>query len=296
MQIVIRPMTAADVPVVGKLIAVAFNDVFQRHGFPAPWPEPQEAEVVPSLYASYPGARGFVAQRDGRVVGSGFALVRGDNAGIGPVSVAPEAQGSGAGRAIMECLLEEVRDCSSVRLIQEAFNTVSFSLYSKLGFVVRDVAPLLVAENPQPKPPANPPAVRPMTPSDLESVAALDERLTGMCRQRDFALLLGFASQLVCERDGRLTGFLCRAPFGDSTLLAPAAAEELDDLKALLCRVVQLPGPRLTHLRPTASQPEVLRYVFDSGFVISNIGTYMVRGEWQPPRGAHLMAMFPEAI
>lgn len=292
----VRPVTAADVSAVGEVIAVAFNDVFRRHGFPAPWPEPQAAGIVPSLYISYPGARGIVAQRDGRVVGLGFVLIRGDKAGIGPVAVAPEEQGSGAGRAIMERLLEEVRDCSSVRLIQEAFNNVSFSLYSKLGFVVRDVAPLLVAENPRPKPAANPPTVRLMTPADLESVAALDARLTGMQRQPDIALLLGFARQLVCERDGRLTGFLCRVSFGDNTLLAPAAAEELDDLKALLCRAVQLPGPRLTHLRLTARQHEVLRYVLDAGFVISNVGTYMVRGEWQPPRGAHLMAMFPEAI
>jgi len=55
-------------------------------------------------------------------------------------------------------------------------------------------------------------------------------------------------------------------------------------------------GGGLSHLWPSASQHDSLRYVFDSGFVISNIGTYMVRGEWQPPRGAHLMAMFPEAI
>ena len=296
MVVSIRPIAAADVSAVGEIIAVAFNDVFQRHGFPTPWPDPQAALIMPSLYISYPGARGFVAQRDGRVVGSGFALIRGDNAGIGPVSVAPEAQGSGAGRAIMERLLEEVRDCSSVRLIQEAFNNISFSLYSKLGFVVRDVAPLLVAEDPQPRPSANPPTVRPMTPADLDSVAVLDERITGMRRRADFAYLLSLASQLVSERGGRLTGFLCRALLGDATLVAPAAAEELDDLKGLLCQAMQLPGPRLTHLRLTASQPEVLRYVFDAGFVISNVGTYMVRGEWQPPRGAHLMAMFPEAI
>jgi len=292
----IRPMTEADVPAVGEIIAVAFNDVFQRHGFPAPWPEAQAAEVVPSLYVTYPGARGFVAQRDGQVVGLGFLYVRGDTAGIGWVAVAPEAQGSGAGRAIMERLLEEARDCSSVRLIQDAFNNVSFSLYTKLGFVVRDVAPLLVAEDPRPRPPASPSAVRPMTPADLESVAALEARLTGMRRQADYALLLPFRRQLVCERDGRTTGFLCRIPAADAILLGPAAGEQLDDLKALLCGAVELPGPRLTELRLTASQPELLRYVFDSGFVISNIGTYMVRGEWQPPRGAHLMAMFPEAI
>ena len=296
MAISVRPVTAADVSAVGEIIAVAFNDVFQRHGFPAPWPQLQAAEIVPSVYVSYPGVRGFVAQRDGRVVGSGFVLIRGDKAGIGPVAIAPEAQGSGAGRAIMERLLEEARDCSSVRLIQEAFNNVSFSLYSKLGFVPREVAPLLVAEDPRPKPAANSAAVRPMTPVDLEAVAALDARLTGMRRQPEYALLLGLGRQLVCERDGRLTGFLCRVSAGDSTLLGPAAAEGLDDLKGLLCEAAQLPGPRPIYLRLVASQHEVLRYVFDAGFVISNIGTYMVRGEWQPPRGAHLMAMFPEAI
>jgi len=55
-------------------------------------------------------------------------------------------------------------------------------------------------------------------------------------------------------------------------------------------------GGEPSHLRPAASQPELLRYVFDARFVISNVGTYMVRGGWHPPRGAHLMAMFPEAI
>jgi GNAT superfamily N-acetyltransferase len=296
MGISVRPVTAADVPAVGQVIAVAFNDVCQRHGFPSPWPRPETAELMTGFYVSYPEARGFVAECDGRLVGSGFAHIRGDKAGIGPVTVAPGAQGSGAGRAIMERLLEETRECSSVRLIQDAFNNVSFSLYSKLGFVPREVVARFVADHPRPAPSANSLAVRDMTTTDLESVAALDEQKTGMRRHPDFALLLSLGAQLVCERDGRLTGFLCRVPADDECMLGPGTAETLDDLWALLCEAVRVPGPARVRFWVTARQHELLRYAFDAGFLISSLSTYMVKGEWQPPEGPHFMAMFPEAI
>lgn len=289
-------MTVADVPAVGQVIAVAFNDVCQRHGFPPPWPRPETAELMTSFYVGYPEARGFVAENDGRLVGSGFAHVRADKAGIGPVTVAPEAQGSGAGRAIMERLLEETRECSSVRLIQDAFNNVSFSLYSKLGFVPRDIVARFVADAPVPTPPSDSLAVREMIAVDLDSVAALDEQRTGMRRHPDFALLLSLGSQSVCERNGRLTGFLCRVPAADECMLGPGAAETLDDLWALVCEAVRLSGPARVRMWVTASQHELLRRVFESGFAISSLSTYMVKGEWQPPPGPHFMAMFPEAI
>jgi len=292
----VRPMTVADVPAVGRIIAVAFNDVWQRHGFPAPWPRPETAELMTGVYVGYPEARGFVAERDGTLVGSGFAHIRGDKAGIGPVTVAPEAQSRGVGRALMARLLEEARECSSVRLIQDPFNNVSFSLYSKLGFVPRDVVARFVTEDPRPAPPGNSPAVRAMTTSDIESVAALDERKTGMRRRPDYTLLLSLGSQLVCQRDGRLTGFLCRVPTDDEVMLGPGAAESLEDLRVLLEEALRTPGPRRMRVWLTASQHELLRCVFDAGFAISSVSTYMVKGKWQPPPGPHFMAMFPEAI
>ena len=292
----VRPMTVADVPAVGQIIAEAFNDVWQRHGFPAPWPRPETAELMTGVYAGYPEARGFVAECDGTLVGSGFAHIRGDKAGIGPVTVAPEAQSRGVGRALMARLLEETGGCSSVRLIQDPFNNASFSLYSKLGFVPRDVVARFVTEDPRPAQSGNSCAVRAMTADDLESVAALDEQKTGMSRPPDYALLMSLGRQLVCQRDGCLTGFLCRVPTDDEVMLGPGAAETLDDLQALLCEALRVPGPRRMRLWLTASQHDLLRCVFDAGFVISSISTYMVKGAWQPPPGPHFMAMFPEAI
>jgi hypothetical protein len=135
-----------------------------------------------------------------------------------------------------------------------------------------------------------------MTTADLDSVAALDERKTGMRRPPDYALLMSLGSQLVCRRNGRLTGFLCRVPADEEVMLGPGAAETLDDLRALLDEALAMPGPRRMRLWLTASQHELLRCVFDAGFAISSISTYMVKGEWQPPSGPHFMAMFPEAI
>jgi len=135
-----------------------------------------------------------------------------------------------------------------------------------------------------------------MTADDLESVAALDEQKTGMSRPQDYALLMSLGSQLVCQRNGRLTGFLCRVPTDDEVMLGPGAAESLEDLRTLLEEALRVPGPRRMRLWLTASQHELLRCVFDAGFVISSISTYMVKGEWQPPPGPHFMAMFPEAI
>ncbi len=292
----VRPLVLEDAPVVGQIIAVAFNEVFRRHGFASPFSSIEVGQRLAALYASYSESQGFVAETEGRIVGSGFLHVRGDRAGIGPVTVDPSAQGVGAGRAIMQRLLEESGHCSSVRLFQDAFNNASFSLYSKLGFVARDVLVALEAEDPQPEPIPNTAEVRLMTGADLDEVTALDTRVTGLARRADFGLLLGFGSHLVCQRDGRIVGYLCRLALENESFLGPAAAEGLDDLKSLLYHAAQMPGARAARVRLFASQPESVQYAMESGYKVGTLSTYMVRGEWKPFDGVCAIAMFPEAM
>jgi hypothetical protein len=291
----VRPMVVEDALIVGEIMAGAFNEVFQRHGFPPPFPSVEAAQQLAALYAVYPESQGFVAERNGRIVGSGFVHVRGDRAGIGPVTVESSAQSSGAGRAIMDRLLGESQGCSSVRLTQEAFNIVSFSLYSKLGFVARDVILALVAQDPRPPAAANASKVRVMTAADLDEVMALDTRVTGLTRRCDLDLLLGFGTHLVCERADRVVGYLCRLPLGDVNYLGPAAAEEPGDLKGLLGHAAQMPGARAARIVLHASQPELVQYAMKSGYRVVSLSTYMVRGDWQPPNGVCAIAQFPEA-
>jgi predicted N-acetyltransferase YhbS len=292
----VRPIVLEDAPIVGEIMACAFNDVFQRHGFPPPFPSIEAGRHLAALYTVYSETQGFVAERNGRIVGSGFVNVRGDKAGIGPVTVDPKAQGSGTGRAIMYRLLEESGGCSSVRLTQDAFNNVSFSLYSKLGFVPRDVVSALAAQEPRPQAVANAGKVRLMTGADLGEVAALDTRVTGLARRCDFDLLLGFGPHLLYEHADRIVGYLCRMSIGDVDYLGPAAAAQPDDLKGLLYHVAQMTGRRAARIVLHASQPEIVQYAIDSGYAVVNLSTYMVRGDWQPPNGVCAIAQFPEAL
>ena len=73
-------------------------------------------------------------------MGSLFLDERSDVIGIGPLCVAPESQGNGIGRFLMQMAMARstARKHNCMRLMQASFNTGSFSLYAKLGFGVQE--------------------------------------------------------------------------------------------------------------------------------------------------------------
>src|SRR2546425_2480673 len=89
---------------------------------------------------AHPGFYGVVAERDGRIVGSNFLDERSAIAGVGPITVAPEAQDARVGRQLMDAVLDRANEKGfpGVRLLQAAYHNRSLSLYAKLGFEVRE--------------------------------------------------------------------------------------------------------------------------------------------------------------
>src|SRR5215204_4098113 len=61
---------------------------------------------------------------------------------IGPITVDPSVQGGGVGRQLMQAVIERARGAMGARLVQDAFNTRSYSLYASIGFDLRE--PLLL--------------------------------------------------------------------------------------------------------------------------------------------------------
>ena len=91
------------------------------------------------------------ASSSGRVVGSNF-LWEGDAvAGVGPITVDPSVQNRAVGRQLMEAVLERARQqgINAVRLVQAAYHSRSLSLYTKLGFVVREPLAVLQGQPPE---------------------------------------------------------------------------------------------------------------------------------------------------
>ncbi|HYM82927.1 MAG TPA: GNAT family N-acetyltransferase [Candidatus Dormibacteraeota bacterium] len=124
----------------GRICYEAFATVARKHGYPDDFPSVEAAaEPIRSMILD-PRFYGVVSEAEGRVVGSSFLDERAPIRGIGPVTVDPRCQDSGTGRALMRAMLDRVGETGApgVRLIQIAYHCRSLSLYTKLGFQVRE--------------------------------------------------------------------------------------------------------------------------------------------------------------
>jgi predicted N-acetyltransferase YhbS len=163
----LRPATPADAEACGRIIFEAFKGIADQHGFPWDFPSVEAGTQLATTFIAAPSIYGVVAELDGRVVGSNFMAEGDPIRGIGPITVDPAVQGSGVGRRLMEAVLERARDATGVRLVQDAFNTRSMSLYASLGFDVRE--PLLLMQGTPRSGPDGGYAVRSMTAAEISS-------------------------------------------------------------------------------------------------------------------------------
>lgn len=91
-SIVIRRAEPADAAACGRICYEAFTTLNQKFNFPPDFPEPAVAHGVISQMFSSPGFFCVVAEQDGRILGSNCLDERSAIAGIGPVTVDPDAR------------------------------------------------------------------------------------------------------------------------------------------------------------------------------------------------------------
>jgi hypothetical protein len=94
----LRPGTSNDAAECGRICFEAFAAIAAAHSFPSDFPALEVATGLTSMLLSHPGFYSVVAEVDGRVVGSNFLDERSTIAGVGPVTVDPEAQSAGRSR------------------------------------------------------------------------------------------------------------------------------------------------------------------------------------------------------
>src|SRR4051794_25546371 len=132
---------------------------------------------------SHPGFYCLVAESNGRIVGSNCLDERSTIAGVGPITVEPDAQNQSIGRMLMQAVLCRARERGfpGIRLLQAAFHNRSLSLYTKLGFDVRE--PVSVMQGPPMKKIIEGYSVRrPATEADLKAADRVCERVHGHTR------------------------------------------------------------------------------------------------------------------
>jgi len=270
-----RPEDAEDC---GSICYGAFKAIAEGHNFPPDFPSPEIAGGLLASLLAREDVYSVVAEADGRVVGSNFLWENGTIAGVGPITIDPNAQNAAVGRRLMEDVLRraEERNIAGVRLVQAAYHNRSLSLYTKLGFDVRE--PLSNLQGPAIGERVPGHAVRPAKEEDLGACDALALRVHGHDRGSELLEAIGQGNANVVEHDGRITGYTTGVGFFGHTV-----GESNEDLKALIGAAPGFPGPGF--LLPTRNG-EVLRWCLERGLRIVQPMTLMSLGLYNEPAGA----------
>lgn len=279
-DVVLRLATPEDSLVCGEICYKAFSRINAEHNFPCDFPDPERATAVITRGFSTPGFYGVVAESGERVVGSNILDERSMIMGVGPVSVDPDAQNAGVGRRLMQAVMDRAneRGAAGIRLLQAAFHNRSLSLYTSLGFDVRE--PIACMQGRTTQRVVAGCEVRAAEARDLGDCNALARRVHGFDRGRDLEHAIQQGMALVVEREGRITGYTnALAFFGHAT------AETNLDMQALIASAESFAGPGI--LVPTRNSA-LFRWCLSNDLRVVQPLTLMSVGLYNEAAGAWL--------
>jgi GNAT superfamily N-acetyltransferase len=137
MPLVVRPARAEDLDRANKLVVGSMNDLSVRHGF-GPM-----ASVRPPVFLQFslrddPDGL-WIAEDAGEILGFAFSWVCGDLWFLAQLFVAPNLQGRGIGRELLQWTWQHAEKAGATNkaLITFTFNTVSQGLYIRHGLMPR---------------------------------------------------------------------------------------------------------------------------------------------------------------
>ena len=276
----IRRAKPQDAAACGQICFEAFHKISTEHNFPPDVPAPEQGIGILTQLFSHPGFYCVVAEADGRLAGSNCLDERNAIAGVGPITIDPQAQNRGVGRKLMDAVLDRARErnFAGVRLVQAAFHNRSLSLYTTLGFDVRE--PLSVMQGPAIKKVYDGFAVRKAQPSDLEACNRVALQVHGHHRGGELADAIQQGTAIMVERQGRITGYASSLAF-----FGHAVAETNPDLQAIIAAADGFGGPGI--LIPSRNA-ELFRWCLGHGLRVVQPMTLMSIGLYNQPNGAFL--------
>ncbi len=213
----IRPMTASDPEPAAELLRR--GDFGERLGFF------QWAMTQPTITS-------FVAEDDGRVVGTGVASVHGTAGWVGVIFVDSALRGSGLGRRITKVVIDHL-EASGVRSMVLIASPLGRPIYEREGFRALENQVRFTIDGLSPAETPADPRLRPFAPSDLDAIVALDRAVTGEDRSAVIRALVGTTTTTVAlGPDREIRGYATRAPWRGGAVIAP----DPDDALRLLER------------------------------------------------------------
>lgn len=280
-SVVLRAGRPDDALPCGTILYQGFRAIAQQHGLVPDFPSAEFGAAMLTEILAHPAVYSVVAEDlDGRVIGSNF-LWEGDTiAGIGPTTVDLAAQNRSVGRRLMEHVLQRAHEkrYASVRLVQAAHNSRSLSLYTKLGFDVREPLANLEGRPLSLTIPGR--IVRPATETDLAACNQLCYRIHGHDRARELKEAIERGTAMLVEYDGRISGYASEVGF-----FGHAVGENNEDLKALIGAA---PASAELGFYVPMRNADLFRWCLNHGLRVTQTATLMSLGLYNEPAGVFL--------
>jgi GNAT superfamily N-acetyltransferase len=257
----VRPMTAADLP-----LGLDLSRQAGWNQLPADWQ--RALELQPD------GC--FVAEWQGTPVGTTTTCIFGPVAWVAMVLVEESHRGRGIGRALMEHALRFLDD-RGVPTVRLDATPLGRPLYERLGFVEQFTL-ARYGGTVQPSPPIA--GVETAAPEEWESLAALDQSVTGTDRRRVLTRWFGEqpAGVRCVRRDGVVAGFLASRPGARAWYVGPCLAAAADVGRLLLADAWQRHAGRAVFVDIPVTHEAATRAAAARGLTVQRQLTRMCRG------------------
>jgi predicted N-acetyltransferase YhbS len=279
-RVAIRQAKPEDAEACGRICHDAFATINRTHNFPPDFDDPAHTTGLLSMMFSNPDCYCVVAEAEGRIIGSNCLYEAAVISGVGPITVDASTQNKGVGRALMQAVMERARShhAAGVRLVQAAFHNRSLSLYTSLGFDVRE--PLACLQGRTHERSMAGCAVRKAESGDLEACNTVAQAVHGFDRGAELRAAINQGTAVVVERGGAITGYASSLAF-----FGHATTESNIDLMALIASAESFGGPGI--LVPSRNS-QVFRWCLANGLRVVQPMTLMSVGLYNEPRGAFL--------
>jgi L-amino acid N-acyltransferase YncA len=282
----LRPGVIDDADEVGKILFEAFSGIADKHGFSRDFPTVDIGINAASSFLSHPGFYSVVAEDteggNNKVIGSNFLDERSNIvAGIGPITVDPKSQNKGVCRQLMVNVMEKAtsKNYPALRLLQASYHNRSLSLYTMLGFEIREPISNMQGRTISADIPGR--YVRAATEADLEPCNAVCKAVRGHDRNGELRDSIKQGIAKVVLHGDKITGYT-----SGLTYFNHSVGFNNDDLKALIASATEsYGGPGI--LVPSRNT-QLFRWCLDNGLRLVQQLILMTKGMYNEPAGSYM--------
>lgn len=301
----IRKATPDDGMAVAKLIFHSTNEWYESHGFGKIFPgPPEDCRLFFDVYEDLDPGCCLVAEHTetGQLIGSCFYHPRDTHLSLGIMNSDGAYAGNGVAKALLQSIVEiaEARKLP-LRLFSSAMNLDSFSLYTRQMFapyaVFQDLL-ITVPEQGVSLETVSTSQVRSATVADIPAVIALEEKVWGVRREKDWQYFVdnqrNIWDVLLYEEAGQVQGVLASVNHLASKMLGPGVATTASVAAALIISALnRFRGQTMVFLVPSANT-ELVQLMYQLGARNCELHFGQTRGAVPQINGVVMPTFMPE--